>query len=225
MSGFITIGEQKIELDEKSAIIAEEMRQRVILEERQRMMRDIHDGIGGQLLSLLLRVRTGSLEQSEVATEIQSSLTDLRLVVDSVDQFGGDLASALATFRSRAEQQMAAARIRFRWHQPAKNIEKKFSAGQTLQLYRFMQEAITNIIRHARASEASVSIITASEIPSLEIMIEDNGTGLPKSKVFKAGKGLKNLEARAQKLKAIYAIGPVDVGSGTRVSLTIPPEN
>jgi signal transduction histidine kinase len=220
-----TIGAQKIELDEKSAIIAEEMRQRAILEERQRMMRDIHDGIGGQLLSLLLRVRTGSLEQGEVATEIQSSLKDLRLVVDSIDQFGGDFASALATFRSRAEQQMAAARIRLIWHQAAKDIQRNFSAGQTLQLYRFMQEVLTNIIRHSKATEASVHIVTDPKTRSLEIIIEDNGIGLPKPEVIKAGKGLKNLEARAQNLKAIYAIGPVDIGSGTRVSLMIPPEN
>ena len=219
-----TIGEQKIELDEKSAIIAEEMRQRVILEERQRMMRDIHDGIGGQLLSLLLRVRTGSLEKNEVATEIQSSLTDLRLVVDSIDQFGGDFASALATFRSRAEQQMSAANIRFIWHQPAETVGVELSASQTLHLYRFMQEVLTNIIRHSQAKDASIKIETDIDKFAIQIEIEDNGIGLPESESFKAGKGLKNLEIRAQKLKAVYSIGEVKNGSGTRVSLSIPPE-
>ena len=219
-----TIGEQKIELDEKSAIIAEEMRQRAILEERQRMMRDIHDGIGGQLLSLLLRVRTGSLEKNEVATEIQSSLTDLRLVVDSVDHFGGDFASALATFRSRAEQQMSAANIKFMWLQPVETVGVEFSASQTLHLYRFMQESLTNIIRHSKATEASITIKTDIGTCALQIEIEDNGIGLPEPESFKAGKGLKNLEVRAQKLKAIYSIGEVENGSGTRVSLSIPAE-
>jgi len=58
-----TINEQAIILDEKSRIIAEEMQRRAVFEERQRMMRDIHDGIGGQLLSLLLRVLLITLMQ------------------------------------------------------------------------------------------------------------------------------------------------------------------
>ncbi|MEP3655548.1 MAG: ATP-binding protein [Litorimonas sp.] len=219
-----TIGKQRKELDEKSKIIAEEMKQRAILEERQRVMRDIHDGIGGQLLSLLLRVRTGSLQQTDVAKEIQSSLTDLRLIVDSVDHFGGDFATALATFRSRAEQQMSAAGIRLSWFHSKDVMDRQMSPGQTLQLYRFMQEALTNIVRHSKATQASISINLNSETGNTDIIIEDGGVGIAQTDTLRAGKGLRNLEVRAQKLKAKYAIGPGETGSGTRVSLSIPPD-
>jgi signal transduction histidine kinase len=219
-----TIGKQRKELDEKSKIIAEEMQQRAILEERQRMMRDIHDGIGGQLLSLLLRVRTGSLGQTDVANEIQSSLVDLRLIVDSVDHFGEDFETTLANFRSRAEQQMAAAGIQFTWLQSEDISHRQMNPEQTLQLYRFMQEALTNIIRHSKATKASIAINMNTENAHTEINIEDNGIGFPRVEKFIAGKGLKNLDVRAQKLKAHHSIGRAEQGSGTRVSLSIPPD-
>jgi len=158
-----TIDEQAIILDEKSRIIAEEMQRRAVFEERQRMMRDIHDGIGGQLLSLLLRVRTGSMENKEVATDIQASLNDLRLVVDSIDHIDADISSAMATFRSRAEKQMQAAGIQMTWSQSEWLNNLNLSSVQTLNLYRFMQEALTNIIRHAKTKSAKVSIKMENE--------------------------------------------------------------
>jgi len=149
-----TIDEQADELDEKSQLVAQEMQRSAVLEERQRMMRDIHDGIGGQLLSLMLRVRSGNLNPDETARGIKQSLSDLRLVVDSADHLGGDLMSALATFRSRAQQQLAAAGIRLEWTFTDDLSGRFQSTSKTLDLYRFMQEAVTNIVRHSNASAA-----------------------------------------------------------------------
>ena len=216
------VGQQEAELDEKSRIIAEEMQRRGILEERQRMMRDIHDGIGGQLLSLLLRVRTGRLNEKDIADDIQASLNDLRLVVDSIDHVDEDFDSALVTFRSRAEQQMKAANIRLSWEQSGKLFERDFSPRQTLQIYRFMQEALTNIIRHANTKTASISILSESPTSPLIIKIKDDGVGLSKNPAKTAGKGLRNLEARAKKLGGSYTIHSNENTSGTLVTLSIP---
>ena len=216
------VGQQEAELDEKSRIIAEEMQRRGILEERQRMMRDIHDGIGGQLLSLLLRVRTGRLNEKDIADDIQASLNDLRLVVDSIDHVDEDFDSALVTFRSRAEQQMKAANIHLSWEQSGKLFERDFSPRQTLQIYRFMQEALTNIIRHANTKTASISILSESPTSPLIIKIKDDGLGLSKNPAKTAGKGLRNLEARAKKLGGSYTIHSNENTSGTLVTLSIP---
>jgi len=216
------VGQQEAELDEKSRIIAEEMQRRGILEERQRMMRDIHDGIGGQLLSLLLRVRTGRLNEKDIADDIQASLNDLRLVVDSIDHVDEDFDSALVTFRSRAEQQMKAANIHLSWEQSGKLFERDFSPRQTLQIYRFMQEALTNIIRHANTKTASISILSESPTSPLIIKIKDDGVGLSKNPAKTAGKGLRNLEARAKKLGGSYTTHSNENTSGTLVTLSIP---
>jgi len=79
----------------QDAELRREIEQKAVLQERQRFTRDMHDGIGGQLLSLLMRVRTGRVGMDGIETEIQSGINDLRLVVDSLDHVGDDLSDAL----------------------------------------------------------------------------------------------------------------------------------
>ena len=88
------------------------MQDQAILEERQRFTRDIHDGIGGQLVSLLLRARRGKLGKNEMIQEIQSGINDLRLIVDSMDHVGDDLSSALVS--SKQGSPVSWKRLRFR---------------------------------------------------------------------------------------------------------------
>ena len=216
------VSEQAEALDEKSQVIAREMQKRAVLEERQRFTRDIHDGIGGQLLSLLLRVRTGKVKPTRIAEEIQQGLNDLRLVVDSMDHTGDDLNAALATFRMRAESQLKAADIHFAWQQ-SEEIFARFSTTRgTLILYRFMQEALTNIVRHANAAHVKISITQISEDDPLIIRIADDGIGLTPQAKNGAGKGLKNLRARADSLKADLNFHEGLDGQGLTVELIIP---
>ncbi|MEO9710543.1 MAG: ATP-binding protein [Marinomonas sp.] len=218
-----TIDWQADQLDEKSQLVAREMQHNAVLEERQRMMRDIHDGIGGQLLSLMLRVRSGNFNSEETARGIKQSLSDLRLVVDSADHLGGDLMSALATFRSRAQQQLAAAGIKLEWHFTDDLSGRFQSTSKTLDLYRFMQEAVTNIARHSNASKARVQIVYQEAQERLVVEIQDDGCGLPNDLESHAGKGLANLAERARRLKAEHTLGHADQGLGTTVRLSFDP--
>ena len=218
-----TIDWQASQLDEKSQLVAREMQHNAVLEERQRMMRDIHDGIGGQLLSLMLRVRSGNLNSDETAMGIKQSLSDLRLVVDSADHLGGDLMSALATFRSRAQQQLSAAGIKLEWHFTDDLSGRFQSTSKTLELYRFMQEAVTNIVRHSNASAAQVHIVYQEAQERLIVEIQDDGCGLPNDLESRAGKGLANLAERARRLKAEHTLGCAAHGPGTLVRLSLDP--
>jgi len=69
----------------------------------------------------------------------------------------------MATFRSRAEKQMKAAGIQMTWSQSDFLNDLNLPSIQTLNLYRFMQEALTNIIRHANTKLAGVSIAMESK--------------------------------------------------------------
>ncbi|MEP0189994.1 MAG: ATP-binding protein [Erythrobacter sp.] len=218
-----TIDWQAEKLDEKSQLVAQKMQHNAVLEERQRMMRDIHDGIGGQLLSLMLRVRSGNLNSDETARGIKQSLSDLRLVVDSADHLGGDLMSALSTFRSRAQQQLAAAGIKLEWRFTDDLSGRFQSTSKTLELYRFMQEAVTNIVRHSNASAAHVQIVYQEAQERLVVEIQDDGCGLPNDLENHAGKGLANLAERARRLKAEHSLGHAAQGSGTLVKLSLDP--
>ena len=218
-----TVSKQAIQLDEKSEVIAKGMVRNAILEERQRMMRDIHDGIGSQLLSLMLRVKSGKISNRETTSGIKQSLTDLRLVVDSADHLGGDLAAAFTTFRSRALQQFNAANIQMHWHLSEDLLGQFKSTGKTLDVYRFMQEVVANVIRHSGAKSATFNLSLDREEGQLLLEIADDGIGLPPAEERKEGKGLRNLAKRAKLLGAGYSIGRGPNGSGTIVTLRLNP--
>jgi len=215
------VQEQALELDEKSRQVAYEMRNRAILEERQRFTRDIHDGIGGQLLSLLLRIRSGALDHGRISEEVQASLNDLRLVVDSIDHLGDDLDAALYTFRVRAEPQMRAAGIDFHWQQPDALQGSLSGTGATLHLYRMIQEGLSNAIRHARASRVQVRIEQPDDA-SLIVSVIDDGDGMSATELGTPGKGIRNLKSRAKLLKADVCLAPGPGGVGTRLTITAP---
>jgi signal transduction histidine kinase len=80
----------------------------------------------------------------QVEQALAGGLSELRLLVDSLDLVGETLADALATFLDRALQQTAAAGVRLEWSQTEDLAAKITDPKWTLNLYRLMQEAITN---------------------------------------------------------------------------------
>lgn len=214
------LSEQEKLLDDKSRTIANEMQKRAVLEERQRFTRDIHDGIGGQLLSLLLKVRSGRVDIKGVANEIQAGINDLRLVVDAMDHTGDNLDMALSTFKGRTERQLETADIRLIWNMQEPLGFKIEATRDILNLYRLMQETVSNSIRHARAKTVQIDLHATSS--RLELSIKDDGKGFDKDKI-KAGKGLKSIQERAQLLGAQleYTDGIGGKGSGMKLALPV----
>ena len=215
------VSEQAVELDEKSQIIAQQMQDRAILEERQRFTRDIHDGIGGQLVSLLLRARRGKVGMEDIVAEIQTGINDLRLIVDSMDHVGDDFASALISLRARISRQLEAAQIEYDWSQ-SPNLTYQFNSSRdVLNLYRFVQEVVTNIVRHADAKQARISIHQTDSNAPLRLAIEDDGKGIADLKNDKAGKGLQSLKQRAQLIGAELNFNSGIDGKGLGVELLL----
>jgi len=200
-------------------VIATEMQKRAVLEERQRFTRDIHDGIGGQLLSLLLKVRSGRVGIEGVANEIQAGINDLRLVVDAMDHTGDNLNMALATFKARTERQLEDAEIKFVWELEEPLAFDLEATRDILNLYRLMQEAVSNAIRHGKPDSIRISI--AMEKDNLRLTILDDGKGFDVADV-KAGKGLTNMKSRAERLGAELVIVS-EPGSGTELQLSLKP--
>jgi signal transduction histidine kinase len=85
--------------------------------------------------------------------------------------------------------------------------------------YRIIQEAITNVARHAQAGVCRVSIAVDSGTGMLEVEITDDGTGMPGDRV--AGVGLSSMRERAEELGGTLAVGPAPE-RGTRVSARLP---
>ena len=83
-----------------------------------------------------------------------------------------------------------------------------------------MQEALTNVVRHAQATQATVDISEADG--SYIIAIADNGAGLPPGGDLTGGRGLLGIRERAELLGGAFEVGPGPLGGGLLVMVTIP---
>lgn len=207
------------ELDDTKDDLEREIRKRAIFEERERLTRDIHDGVGGQLLGLLLKLRTGDLPKETITRDLQDGINDLRLVVDALDHTGNDLSRALTAFKERADNQLDAAGLNLKWTQQDPLAYEPQSRDAVLHLYRLLQEALNNVIRHAKASEVHVDIQINKE-GTLQISVLDNGIG--RDETVKAGHGTLNMQRRADLLGAKLETGKGIDGAGHGIVAYLP---
>lgn len=186
-------------------------------EERRRIMRDLHDGLGSQLMTMMLSARLGEADPPKVAEGLQSVIDEMRLMVDSMDSVGESLEAALATFRARVEPRVRAAGFAFVWNQSASLPPADLGPRDVLQVFRIMQEAVTNALKHSGGSEIAVEFAARGD-GALAITIADNGKGGAGD--GEAGRGLANMRSRARTVGADYALHSAP-GEGTRVTLAL----
>src|SRR5260221_1800459 len=100
----------------KASFAREEERARAaaLALERTRLMRDLHDGLGGQLVSIVALSERGDAS-APIGDAARAALKDLRLVIDSMDDIGGDLMLALGSWRERATAQLRPHDIALDW--------------------------------------------------------------------------------------------------------------
>ncbi|HET9719621.1 MAG TPA: HAMP domain-containing sensor histidine kinase [Solirubrobacteraceae bacterium] len=190
-------------------------------QERARIARELHDEVGQTLTAIALRAEraaaaTGSQQQAlnEIADTALRSLEDVRRIgrelrPEALDDLG--LINALIALCARMDRQ-GGPRIRrdLDWHLPDLSPEAE------LVIYRAAQEALTNVLRHAQASAASVSL--SHRTSEVELRVIDDGRGLPSNLVEN---GLRGMRERAMVIDATLHIGPSSSG-GTEVVLRVP---
>jgi signal transduction histidine kinase len=193
-------------------------------EERRRLRRDLHDGLGPQLAAVALKLDAARnlLEHNpaaagtlltELKTQTQAAITDIRrLVYDlrppALDDLG--LVSALREQTGQYYGQELSITIEAPTDLPP------LPAAVEVAAYRIAQEAITNIVRHANARRCIVSLSIDN---GLCLNIRDEGCGLPADR--RAGVGLSSMRERAAELGGHCEIVPAP-GGGTCVAARLP---
>ncbi len=185
--------------------------------ERERILSDMHDGVGSQLLGLSLQARAGRLGPNELANGLDSCLDDLRLIVDSLDPLERPLQTALGELRSRVQPRCDAAGVELVWRCELGELPG-WSASGTLQVLRALQEILSNALRHAQAKRIEVEASVAAS--TLCLSVRDDGVGFDPGHPPRSGRGLKNLRVRAQKLRGEISVTAAT--PGTRVLLQCP---
>ncbi|MBX3698990.1 MAG: hypothetical protein KF811_14355 [Dokdonella sp.] len=214
------VAEKSAAIEASYAQIARMEAQRARTEERERLMRDMHDGIGGQLVQALAMVDR-KVETARMREVIQSCLDDLRLVIDASATGSESLGAVLASLRSRMRRRLEGSGVRLHWPLGESAEDLVLNAHSTLQVLRILQEAISNALRHSGATDLRVEceVECGTRTSQLRLAITDNGGGFDPDSVTR-GRGLGNLRKRAEDLGAT-----IDICSGqdgTQVSLRVP---
>jgi len=183
-------------------------------------MSDLHDGIAGQLMSIVaLSEQDTGPKATEITHACHRALTDLRLVVDSMEDVGDDLGMMLVAFRDRVEPQLRRSGIRLDWQVRDLPDLPGLSPATTLAIFRVLQEAVNNAVRH---SGSPVIEVASSQSPlpghGVRLVVRDHGNG---GAVLRRGHhGMDNMQRRAGGLGAILEVE--SDASGTRVVLDLP---
>jgi signal transduction histidine kinase len=211
------IAERERELSANYARLAALQREHAAAQERQLIMRDIHDGLGSQLFVSLSRVERGDMQGPQVAEALRGCIAEMRLALGTLTPDEADFRSTLGDFLFRWESQLRTAGIHPAWtiDVPEGALEVKPHAA--LQLLRVAQEALTNVLKHARATRVRVLLRQAGDL--LELEVEDNGRGGGAAPTD-PGRGMNNMRARAQQLGGQLEVRKGD--EGTCVSLQVP---
>lgn len=205
-------------------------RQRIVTareDERRRLRRDLHDGLGPQLASQTLGLE--AVEQlmtvhpdrarhllASLKTQVQEAIADIRRLIyelrpPTLDDLG--LVGALQQSATRYESET----LHFTFAIPEPLPE--LPAAVETAVYRISQEAMTNIVRHAQASQAAIRLTCSGN--HLVVEICDNGKGL--SAAYQAGVGLQSMRERAAELNGRCMIESLP-GGGTKVEARLPLE-
>lgn len=206
--------------DAQAQALRREIEQRAILEERQRFVRDMHDGIGGQLLSVLMKLRRGDAPSREIAQEVQSTIAELRLITAAMDSQTPGIEGALIDLQGRLRAQLEPASVELVWRMPRNLRQNMMSSRDVIELLRIVQETVTNAARHAQAKGVTVDIADDATDAALRITITDDGCGFDMDKA-PPGQGIRNMRRRAEKIGGSLEIVS-QPGGGTRVVLSVP---
>ena len=212
------LSEQGAQLQSQHERLSESERQQALLLERQRLMQDMHDGLGSSLLSAMVAVEQGSMQQDQVVEVLRECVDDLRLVIDSLEPVGHDLVSLLATMRYRLGKRLQAGGLMLDWDVQDLPPLDWLEPPDALHVLRLLQEALNNVLKHARASR--VRIATRDLGHKVEIRVEDDGQGFDLETAQK-GRGLRSQQKRAHRLGGSVHVDSRP-GHGTQLSLRLP---
>ena len=189
--------------------------------ERERLMREVHDGIGSNLVTALAVAKKE--RHPDVTIELLSrAVSDLKITVDSLDPLGGDILALLGNLRHRMEADLMRAGISIRWNVQNCSPIPWIDPANALQFLRLAQEAVSNVLSHSRATE--ISFTSQSEErdnrQGVALTISDNGRGFRATQQSK-GRGLSIMQERARSLGAIFGLDSRP-NRGTRVEIWLP---
>jgi signal transduction histidine kinase len=195
--------------------------------EQERIGNDLHDGIGQELIGLSMLFKTLEDELRIVPGDYASRVEDIRAILDQCATTTRTLAQSMSPVHLESDGLSAGLSQLALSFQALYDLNIKLTCADNLpamdatsaaNVYRIVQEALSNAVRHARASRVAVRVETRPD--TLHLEIEDDGIGLGELDSEGAGMGLKIMRYRAGMLGARIEFTDAPTG-GTVVRCTI----
>jgi signal transduction histidine kinase len=178
-------------------------------QERTRLLQDMHDGFGSQLVVARMMSKRNSLSQSDLTNLLDDCISDLHLVVDTISNDGKTLSEALVDLRYRTQTRIFSSDIKFHWYLHLDEFSE-IPHQIILQILRIVQEAISNSIKHANAK--NIWIVVAY-VPNVELKVSVSDDGVGTNPEARAGRGLNNMKTRAKSIGAELVLDSFEIGS------------
>ena len=228
--------QRKIADNEKSLITAAHSRQQAVLLERERIIADLHDDVGGGLSSIRmmsdLMAQQGQKESldkyvsfgekishtaKDIAQRMHTIIWSLNAENDTVENFAEYVRQFGVAYFENSNINFTSNNLSLL----PKDIE--ISGVKRKNLFLIVKESLHNILKHSGASETSVNIIMPDDI--LHISIKDNGKGMPAADkntgTIKFGNGLKNMQKRMGEIGGTLDISSTTEGTTIKVLIKV----
>lgn len=199
-------------------------------EERLRISREIHDGPAQMLANILLRseiieraYRRGKIEQSlneikSIRKMVRSSLREVRRIIYNLRPMALDdlgLIPTIQRYISTMQSYHETAEIKF----VSLGIKRRLTKNYEIALFRLMQEALQNAVRHSQATNIKVKLEIFET--SVTLVIKDNGCGFDPEHIKEDSFGLIGMKERVEMIDGTMTID-TQLGQGTRIFIKIP---
>jgi signal transduction histidine kinase len=202
-------------------------------EERLRVRRDLHDGLGPSLATLAMRLDAArdliaeDPAQAEdlvgqLAEQAREEIAEVRRLVDGLRPPALDQLGLVSALRQRVDEHNLAVgthhnRHRMTWVLDADDDLGPLPAAVEVAAYRIVVEAVNNAARHSES--ATCGVVLRRDDDALHIEVRDSGTGMGARP--RVGVGLSSMRERAQELGGTFTVTS-DAGTGTLVEATLP---
>jgi signal transduction histidine kinase len=204
-----------------------------VAKERLRFARDLHDSVTQELFSMTLHARTTLKNLDRAGTAVddpmrqqvqilsdlaQSALAEMRMLIFELRPGALAEEGLIAAVRKLAASIGAREEIEIDVDAPAHRLPLEYAIEENL--YRFVQEALNNVVKHADARRVVVRVAAEEQDARLVVEVRDDGTGFDPAMTHPGHMGLETMAVRARELGGDYAVVSTP-GAGTTVRITV----
>jgi signal transduction histidine kinase len=225
ISSFVSIRYANL-MDERERL-ARELADLRVRDDRVRIARDLHDGIGADLAALAWKARRVQAELgdsalsgqlSEMTDRASHSIDDLRSIVWALREKSQTWEELVAYVRQRCHE-LCAEHARLEVEDLSAGDGRALPGDLCLHVVRSAQEAVRNAVRHGHARTIRIRLEAG---PEIRLCVEDDGCGIPPEALRRNSGGLANLRARATAMGGSLTVEPCSPGTRLTVRL-VPP--